>query len=139
MPTSGAEPTSPVVLDTSAYSRFRAGDSTVLSLLAHAPLVYLPVVVIGELEAAFVRGSRRTENTDALREFIDEPFVEVFDVDRAVAGRYGELSLALRRAGTPIPTNDVWIAAITNGTDGYLVTFDHDFERVPGLRCMVLS
>jgi predicted nucleic acid-binding protein len=45
----------------------------------------------------------------------------------------------LRRAGTPVPANDVWIAAVTMGTAGILVTFDSDFSRVPGLRCIVLD
>jgi tRNA(fMet)-specific endonuclease VapC len=45
----------------------------------------------------------------------------------------------LRQAGTPIPTNDVWIAATTAGTDGRLVTFDRDFTRVPDLRYLLLE
>jgi len=51
----------------------------------------------------------------------------------------GELIGVLRRAGTPVPANDVWIAAVTMGTAGNLVTFDSDFSRVPGLRCVVLD
>ena len=119
MPRPGAEPTDPIVLDTSAYSRLRTGHPEVLSLLARAPLVYLPVIVIGELAAAFEGGSRPLENLTALAELIDEPFVHIIDVNQATARRYGQLVGALRRAGTPIPTNDVWIAAIASGTDGH--------------------
>jgi tRNA(fMet)-specific endonuclease VapC len=139
MQTSGDEAAEPIVLDTSAYSRFHAGHAGVLSLLAHAPLVYLPVIVVGELEAAFAWGTRRAENRALLADFMNETFVEVIDVDQSTAHRYGELIGALRKAGTPIPSNDVWIAAVASGTDGTLVTFDRDFSRIPGLRCVVLQ
>jgi tRNA(fMet)-specific endonuclease VapC len=139
MPTSGDEAADPIVLDTSAYSRLRAGNAEVLSLLARTPLVYLPVIVVGELEAAFAWGSRRAENEAMLTEFLDETFVQVIDVDRSTAYRYGQLIGALRKAGTPIPSNDVWIAAVAAGTDGTLVTFDRDFARIPGLRCVLLD
>lgn len=75
--------------------------------MAHAPLVYLPVIVIGGIEAAFALGRRRAEDLDALRELLDEPFVHILDVDRATAERYGDLVGQRRRAGTPIPTNDI--------------------------------
>jgi tRNA(fMet)-specific endonuclease VapC len=135
----GADPAEAVVLDTSAYSHLRSAHPDVLSLLAHSPLIYLPVIVIGELEAAFQHGRRLLENRTMLAEFIDEPFVQVVEVTRSAARRYGDLVAQLRQAGTPIPTNDVWIAAIASNLDGYLVTFDHDFERVPGIRCRVLT
>ncbi len=139
MPTPGAEPTDSIVLDTSAYSHLRTGHADVLDLLRRAPLVYVPVIVIGELEAAFELGRRADQNRASLAEFLSEPFVSTVDVAQATARRYGELIAVLRRAGTPIPANDVWIAAVTMGTAGYLVTFDSDFTRVPGLRCVVLA
>ena len=74
-----------------------------------------------------------------LTEFLDETFVQVIDVDRSTAYRYGQLIGTLRKAGTPIPSNDVWIAAVASGTDGALVTFDRDFARIPGLRCVLLD
>jgi tRNA(fMet)-specific endonuclease VapC len=140
----GAEPpgedrAEPIVLDTSAYSYLRSGHPDVLSLLARSPLIYLPVVVIGELEAAFRQGTKLAENQAMLADFLDEPFVRVVEVTRATARTYGELVAQLRRAGTPIPTNDAWIAAIASTLDGYLLTFDRDFERVAGLRCRVLA
>jgi tRNA(fMet)-specific endonuclease VapC len=136
--TRGTDPAEAVILDTSAYSNLRAAHPDVLRLLGRAPLVYLPVVVIGELEAAFRRGAKFAENQSLLGAFIDEPFVQIVEVTRSTARRYGRLVAQLRAAGTPIPTNDVWIAAIASGVDGFLLTFDRDFERVPGIRCRVL-
>jgi len=144
MPRTGAEtpregPAESVILDTSAYSHLRSGHPDVRSHLARSPLIYLPIIVIGELEAAFQQGTKLVENRGRLAELIDEPFVHIVGATRSAARRYGELIASLRRAGTPIPTNDIWIAAIASTLDGYLLTFDRDLERVPGIRCQVLA
>jgi tRNA(fMet)-specific endonuclease VapC len=127
------------VLDTSAYSRLRAGDRRVLDLVAEAEIVLVPVTVLGELHGAFELGSRARENRVALSEFLAEPFVAVVPVSSGVARQYGRVYAALRRAGTPVPVNDMWIAACTLDQGGCLVTFDHDFERIAGLDRIVLD
>jgi tRNA(fMet)-specific endonuclease VapC len=122
-----------VVLDTSAYSRLRTGHPDVIEWLAAASVVFVPTIVIGELHAGFRIGRRRRDNEQALGAFLDEPFVQVATVDADAAHRYGEIVAQLRDAGTPIPTNDIWIAAVTFVTGGHLMTFDTDFARVGGL------
>ncbi|MCP5066364.1 MAG: type II toxin-antitoxin system VapC family toxin [bacterium] len=128
-----------VVLDTSAYSRLRHGHGDVLEALSASEVVFVPTVVLGELHAGFQLGARARENEVTLAEFLDEPFVEVRELTTHAARRYGQLFAALRRAGTPIPINDVWIAATTLDVSGHLLTFDRDFERGPNLECTVLS
>jgi predicted nucleic acid-binding protein len=91
------------------------------------------------LAAGFRLGSREAENRRTLKDFLDEPFVRVVATDEAVAARYGEVFASLRRAGTPIPINDVWIAAATFETGGHLLTFDSDFARVSALSCTVFG
>ncbi|HYG62769.1 MAG TPA: type II toxin-antitoxin system VapC family toxin [Thermoanaerobaculia bacterium] len=127
----GAEATLRLVLDTSAYSHFRAGHPRVLDLVAAAEIVLLPVIVLGELEAGFSLGRRERENQVLLAEFLAEPFVSVLPVTPSVARQYGRLFTDLRRAGTPIPINDVWIAATTLDCGGHLLTFDGDFDKLP--------
>ena len=134
----GVERIPRLVLDTSAYTRLRAGEERVLDLVAEAAVVLLPVTVLGELEAGFLLGGREKENRAALAEFLEEPFVAVLNSTPAVARRYGELFAALRRAGTPVPINDVWIAAATLDCAGHLLTFDGHFERIPALPATVL-
>jgi len=102
-------------------------------------VVLVPVIVVGELEAAFRSGSRRQANLDLLEEFLGAPFVSVVPVTRAIAARYGSLWADLRRAGTPIGSNDIWIAATALDADADLLTFDGDFARVAGLRAVILS
>jgi tRNA(fMet)-specific endonuclease VapC len=128
-----------VVLDTSAYSRLRAGDQRVRDLVAEAEVVLVPVIVLGELYGAFELGSRAGENRVALGEFLAEPFVSVVPASASVARHYGRVYAALRRAGTPVPVNDMWIAASAIDRGGCLVTFDHDFERIAGLDRIVLE
>ena len=136
MPNSGVER---LVLDTSAYSHFRGGHPQVLDALARAERVLIPVTVLGELEAAFEFGSRAGDNRRALQDFIDEPFVDVLPSTAAVARHYGRVFAGLRRAGTPLPVNDIWIAASVIDCGGTLLTFDRDFARIAGLDHVTLS
>lgn len=138
---SGADldPVSRLALDTSAYSRLRAGDSRVLDLVAAADVVLVPATVLGELHGAFELGSRGRANRVALSEFLNEPFVVTGPVTADVARQYGRVFASLRRAGTPIPVNDIWIAAATIDQGACLLTFDSDFRHVPHLDHILLE
>ena len=136
---SGGESAPRVVLDTSAYSRLRAGDTRVQDLVAAAESVLVPATVLGELYGAFEIGSRGRENRQVLSEFLDEPFVAVVPTTPTVARQYGRVYAALRRAGTPVPVNDIWIASAAIDQGACLVTFDRDFERVALLDRIVLE
>ena len=139
MPISGVERLAKLVLDTSAYSRFRSGHARVLDYLARADAILLPTIVIGELEAAFEHGMRAHANRVALDAFLQEPFVGTLPVTRAVAKRYGRVFSALRRAGTPLPVHDIWIGATTLDCGGTLLSFDTDFARIDGLHHVLLT
>jgi tRNA(fMet)-specific endonuclease VapC len=139
MTRSGAEPVSHLVLDTSAYSWMRAGHERVLDLIASSEIVFVPATVLGELEAGFELGRRTAENRVTMAEFLREPFVVVAPTTADVARLYGRLVASLRRAGTPIPVNDIWIAAAALDRGGHLLTFDGHFEQIDGLECTVLS
>ncbi len=138
MPTSGAERVSRLVLDASAYSHFRRGHAGVIDALARAELVLIPVTVLGELEAAFELGSRARDNRRVLDDFLAEPFVDLLDVTASVARHYGRVFSTLKHAGTPLPVNDIWIAAATIDCGGTLLTFDRDFDRVRGMALIPL-
>ena len=127
-----------IVLDTSAYSHFRSNHTEVVDRIATADRVYLPTIVLGELEAAFRRGRRTGDNRAKLEEFLREDFVGVLPVTADVARRYGELFAELRTAGTPIPINDIWIAATTIDAGAELVTFDTDFQQLARLDRTIL-
>ena len=128
-----------LVLDTSAYSHFRRNHAALMDALANAVEVCVPAIVIGELTAGFLLGRRTKENEQTLQEFLAEAFVRVIDVGATTGLHYGGIFAALRRAGTPIPTNDLWIAATTISEGGHLLTFDEDFHSVPNLSVTVLQ
>lgn len=134
MPSSGADAL-PVqlVVDTTAYSHARRGTPIALDAMARAEVLFVPVTVLGELEAGFQTGSRYRENREALDEFLAEPYVSILDVTRDIAGLYGRVFASLKRAGRPMPVNDIWIAAATLGCGAHLITFDEDFSRIDGL------
>ena len=99
----------------------------------------MPATVLGELWGAFEMGSRLRENRVMLTEFLGEPFVSVIPISANVARQYGRVYAALRRAGTPIPVNDMWIAAAAIDSGACLLTFDRDFQRVAGLEQIQLE
>lgn len=123
-----------VLLDTNAYVRFLAGDERALGCLAHADRVHMSVFVLGELVAGFRAGTREKQNRQVLDRFLAKPGVEVLDATRETAEYFGLIKVALKKAGRPIPLNDVWIAAHALETGAVLVTYDTHFTAVPGLR-----
>jgi tRNA(fMet)-specific endonuclease VapC len=138
MPTSGSSSGHRLVLDTSAYSHLRGGDARILDRVAAATLILLPAIVLGELEAGFALGARSAENRRSLAELLAEPFVQAVPIDATVARQYGRLFAHLRRAGTPVPTNDIWIAAVAIDRAATLLTFDDHFRHLRGLDCEIM-
>ena len=136
---SGIDPVSRLVLDTSAFSRLRSGHPLVMALIAASEAVFVPVTVLGELEAGFQLGRRLRENRIALADFLSEPFVSVLTAMPETARRYGELFARLKQAGTPVPVNDIWIGAATLECGGHLITFDHHFQKFEHLPCTIVS
>ncbi len=126
-----------VCLDTNAYSRLMGGHAPLARLLETAEEVLVPATVLGELHAGFEMGSKREANRRQLHEFLCLPGVAAITVTDDVAERYGMIVSQLSRQGTPIPTNDIWIAATALESGTRLVTYDAHFEQVPGM--VVLS
>ena len=122
-----------VCLDTNAYSAFKRGESRLTEILESAEEVLVPAIVLGELHAGFQMGDRAERNTRELEEFLRRPGVLVAEVDRRVAERYGLLFKALKAVGRPVPTNDLWIAAVAVETGARLLSDDAHFDHIPGV------
>jgi tRNA(fMet)-specific endonuclease VapC len=123
-----------VLLDTNAYVRFLAGNERVLDGLAGAGRIYVSVFVLGELISGFRLGSKEKPNRQLLEKFLAKPNIEVLDATRETAEYFGLIKSELKKAGRPIPLNDVWIAAQALETGSVLMTYDSHFAAVPGLR-----
>jgi tRNA(fMet)-specific endonuclease VapC len=117
-------------LDTSAYSHFKRGDPAAVEWIASAWRVGVPVVVLGELRSGFLAGARSEQNERELRMFLKNPVVEVLEVDESASLIYAEIVQQLRRAGTPLPTNDLWIAAVAAREALPVLTYDRHFGAI---------
>jgi tRNA(fMet)-specific endonuclease VapC len=122
-----------ILLDTDAYSELKRGSETVAAVVRDAQSIVASAVVMGELLYGFRRGSRFELNLRELRDFLSRPFVSFLPVTWSTADRYSRVASALRVQGTPIPTNDMWIAAHALECGADLVSFDDHFAHVAGL------
>jgi len=126
-------------LDTSAYSHFRRGNEELAALLDRAELVGVPTVALGELRTGFLLGGRQRRNEIELETFLDNPVVQVLTVDSETSRQYAEIVAELRKAGTPIPTNDIWIAATAARNGSTVLTCDDHFERIGRVGSIVIG
>ena len=121
-----------MMLDTNALSAWGDGDSALLRILPRDRQWFLPVVVLGE----FLYGIRQSRERARLVGWIEDVKASciVMNVDAETAEHYGELRNELRAAATPIPENDVWIAALCRQHRLPLASRDSHFDRVRGLK-----
>lgn len=122
-----------LALDTNAYSAAARGDPTAVALLRRADELYLPFVVVAELRAGFAAGTLGRRNESRLTGFLASPRARVLYADDQTTHHYARLFAQLRQQGTPIPTNDLWIAAMVLQHDLVLFTKDAHFSKLPQL------
>ena len=122
-----------LALDSNRYRDLCDGDARVVRLVEVAESVHMPLIVLGELRAGFSLGKRGRENEAVLQLFLRKPGVEVLDLSEATTRHYGVLFRQLRQQGTPIPTNDIWIAALVLERDLVLCSRDGHFDYLPQL------
>jgi tRNA(fMet)-specific endonuclease VapC len=122
-----------LVVDTNAYSGFMRGEPRAVQALGAAHEIHLPLIVLAELLAGFAAGSRPQKNRDELARFMSSPRVHLMNPDEKTARHYADVFVALRKLGMPIPTNDLWIAALARQHRLPLLSFDAHFGAVPGV------
>lgn len=126
-------------LDTSAYIRFLRGDRATVDAIDGASWIGFPVIALGELHTGFALTGNRPGELRRLRDFLAHPVVEIIAADDEVARAYGRIVAELRRAGTPLPSNDVWIAACAARTSSVVLTHDAHFTRIARIGCELLA
>ena len=122
-----------LALDTNRYTDLCRGIADVVETVEGADEVRLPFVVLGELRAGFAVGSQGPRNEAILRRFLLKPGVDVLYADEQTTHHYASVYRQLRKQGTPMPTNDMWIAALV--LQHSLVLYDRDahFDALPQL------
>jgi len=123
-----------IVLDTNAYTRLLTGEEDVLEVIGAAGTVYMSIFVLGELYAGFAGGTKERGNRDTLNRFLLKPSVKILNATSETAEIFGIVKQDLKKAGTPLPINDVWIAAHALETGSTIITYDGHFKKIAGLR-----
>jgi len=122
-----------LALDTNRYTDLCRGIVSVVQTVELADEVCLPFVVLGELRAGFAVGTQGPHNEAVLRRFLLKPGVEVLYASEETTHHYGAVYRQLRKQGTPIPTNDMWIAALVLQHSLVLCARDAHFDALPQL------
>ena len=122
-----------VVVDTNVYSAFKANVGPAVDALRRADEIVVCPAVMGEILAGFKCGAREQMNRDEFDQFLDTPRVTPVHADETTAEFYAEIFRALRDKGTPVPTNDMWIAATAMQHGAAVCTRDTHFDGIDGL------
>ncbi len=122
-----------LALDASRYRDLCRGVAEVVERTSQAERVYLPLMVLGELRAGFQAGRRARQNERILVRFLSSPRVRLLLPDAQTTFHYASVFAQLRQQATPIPTNDLWIAALVIQHDLVLLTRDAHFKHLPQL------
>jgi len=122
-----------LAVDVNRYRDFVQGDPDVVERFEMAQEIWLPFVALAELRAGFLFGRRSTSNERILQRFLQKPGVGVLFADSDTTHHYARLYRQLRQQGTPIPTNDLWIAALVVQHDLILDSRDRHFDHLPQL------
>jgi predicted nucleic acid-binding protein len=120
-----------LALDTNRYVDLCRGFAETARLVSTAEAVFLPFVVVAELRAGFAFGKRSAENERVLRRLLLKEGVAILYADDQTTHHYAAAFRQLRLQGTPIPTNDLWIAALVLQHNLTLHARDRHFDHLP--------
>jgi tRNA(fMet)-specific endonuclease VapC len=122
-----------IALDTTAYVAFKQNVSALVDYIVKAERILFSPIVLAELMFGFRGGTKFKDNMADLNSFLEHPAVELVQIGEVTADRYSRIAMDLKRRGSPIPTNDIWIAAQAIEHGAELITLDFHFEKINGL------
>ncbi len=120
-----------VLVDSNRYRDFCEGVPSVVEIFRRANEIHIPFVVVGELRAGFACGTKSLANERTLTQFLDRSRVNLLLATEDTTRHYASLFRQLRAQGTPIPTNDLWIAALAVEHGLILLSRDEHFCHLP--------
>ena len=120
-----------LAVDTNAVIAYREGINDVCKLIDEADVIILPVTVLGELLYGALNSGKTEYNEQIIKKFA--AYSLVMQIDEAVATHYSKVRFNLKKRGTPIPENDIWIAAACLELEVPLLSQDAHFKHVEGL------
>ena len=124
---------SKILIDTNIYCAAMRGDQEIMATLRHVSHIGITAISIGELLSGFKAGNREKQNRLELGTFLDSQRVELYPINERSAEFYSSILGQLKKQGTPIPTNDIWIASIAFQHGLAIYTLDKHFAHIQGL------
>ena len=128
-----------IMLDTTAYVGFKRNNVETVEFILQAERILFSPVILGELMFGFRNGARFKENMADLNNFLEHESVNLVEIGEITSDRYSRIAAQLKRQGTPVPSNDIWIAAQTMEHGAELITSDLHFARINGLVCTIFN
>lgn len=128
-----------ILMDTNTYVGFKRNEDAAQRIIRQSEFIGINVTVLGELLAGFRAGSKEGINRKELDVFLDSPRVHILVVDDDTAEFYAKVFHDLKKKGTPIPTNDMWIAASAMQHGLWLASSDEHFRYIEGLMLLAVG
>lgn len=122
-----------ILIDTNIYSDAARGDPYAVQVFRSADEILVIPVVVGELLAGFKNGQHESQNREKFQRFLNKPRIRLVEMTQETADFYAVIFTELKRQGTPIPTNDIWIAAATMEHGAKLASRDRHFKKIKNL------
>ena len=119
-----------ILLDTNAYTGLMNGDTVIYDRIAQADIVYMSVIILGELYG----GSKPDWNIGILKDFLEKETIKIIDITHETSKIFGRIKNELRQKAKMIPINDIWIAAQAIETNSILLTHDKHFTNISNLK-----
>ncbi len=122
-----------VLIDTNIYAAFKRNDPVAVEILRMVEYIGINTVALGEILGGFKGGNKEADNKRELNQFFDSPRVDILEIDEETAEFYAKIYWDLKKKATPIPTNDMWVAASAMRHGLSLFTYDEHFNDIDGL------
>jgi tRNA(fMet)-specific endonuclease VapC len=121
------------VIDTNIYVAFKRNYPSACNVIRRLDFIGIDITVMAELNAGFRGGTKEVKNRNELELFLNNPRVHILNHEPETAEFYSLIFHDLKKHGTPIPTNDIWIAAVAMQHGLALLTLDEHFSKIDGL------
>jgi tRNA(fMet)-specific endonuclease VapC len=122
-----------VLIDTNIYIEFMKGNEEIVKTLQSAEIISFSVISIAELLTGFKDTKKERDYLKELDDFLNSPRVLIYDIDTETSEFYAKIYDELKKIGTPIPTNDLWIGSLALQHGTKLLTLDSHFKNIPGI------
>lgn len=123
-----------LIIDTNTYAEFKRGNPVAVEIVRKANNIIFNPIIIGELIAGFILGSKEEENRIELKQFLDSKKAICVNIDNNTSEQFAQIFKELKQKGKPIPTNDMWIAATAKQYSLAVFSNDNHFKYIDNLK-----